>query len=584
MPSAGMAKQRGNGTRSVPATLLWLPAIAVSLLMTVSGCNDDKPAAQPGNKSTGTQAASSRPIESPCEGTLSTIDEVFKLSKLGRTTTIGDGVLRLNDWQRTCAPTDLPAALPSEIEKLLSESQRKFLDEKRFLLRDGEHLRDCLLDRAISTYAPGNGATELERVTHLFEHIVRAIGLVPKPPQNLPFTPFEVYLLGKGTAEDRAWVFINVLKQLRIDAVLILPHAAGEQSASAATETPFLVGVLLDGQVYLFDPRAGVPIPAPAGSTKGATTPRPATLAEAAADAAMLKQLDAGNNKPYPIAAADLKQPEVAIVADAAFWSPRMIGLQTQFVGARALVIADPLADSADGAPGIYHRIAKAGGDFWDAGRIRVWDFPEKRLAAHAQMAKDQQEILEEGQLGPFGAYKTIAVDARGQAALVDKEEHEDRAADSKLHPSVGVIKRTTAGAQMRARLDQLEGRFSQAVREYLEVRDKCRELLRFNIPIPEKFRHARAVEDATYWTALCQFEQGEFKSAINTLVYYRKRPDSKNWQRESRYLSAISQAADGNYPAAIAELEAVDSDDLEYAGYQHLIRQWQAASNAKSH
>jgi hypothetical protein len=563
-----------------------LSVFTLSLLIAIasSGCGDDKPAAQPGHKSTGTQAASGRPTESPCEGTLSTIDEVFKLSKLGRTTTIGDGVLRLNDWQRTCAPTETPAPLPPEIEKLLTESQRKFLDEKRFLQRDGEHLRDCLLDRAVSTYAPGSTGTELERVTHLFEHIVRAIGLVPKPPQNLPLTPYEVYLLGKGTAEDRAWVFINVLKQLRIDAVLVLPHAEGEQSASASAETPFLAGVLLDGQVYLFDSRAGVPIPARPGQAKSGTIPRPATLAEAAADAAVLKQLDAGNSQPYPIAAADLKQPEVAIVADAAFWSPRMIGLQAQFVGARALVIADPLADTADGAPGLYHRIAKAGGDFWDASRIRVWDFPEKRLVAHAQMTKDQQEILEEGQLGPFGAYKTIAVDARGQAALVDKEEHEDRAADGKLHPGVGIIKRTTAGAQMRARLDQLEGHFSQAVREYLEVRDKCRELLRFNIPIPEKFRHSRADEDATYWTALCQFEQGEFKSAINTLVYYRKRPDAKNWQRESRYLLAISHAADGNYPAAIAELEPVEPDDLEYAGYQYLIRQWQSASSATGH
>jgi hypothetical protein len=144
------------------------------------------------------------------------------------------------------------------------------------------------------------------------------------------------------------------------------------------------------------------------------------------------------------------------------------------------------------------------------------------------------------------------------------------------------MIKRTTAGAQMRARLDQLEGRLPQAVREYLDVRDKCREVLRFNFPLPDRIMHSRAIEDATYWTAACQYEQGEFKSAINTLVYYRKRSDSKNWQRESRYLLAVSQAADGNYPAAIAELETVEPDDLEYAGYRHLIRQWQAAETAK--
>ena len=575
------AKQRDNGIRRVPATLLWLPAIAVSLLMTLSGCGDDKPASQSGTKSNSSQAASSRPTESPCEGTLSTIDEVFKLSKLGRTTTIGDGVLRLNDWQRTCAPSESAAPLPPEIEKLLSESQVRFLSEKRFLLRDGEHLRDCLLDRAVSGYALGNGATELERITHLFGHVVRAIGLMPTPPQNLPLTPYEVYLLGKGTAADRAWVFINILKQLRIDAVLILPRTGSAQPANAVAETPFLVGVLLDGQVYLFDPRAGVPIPSPEGSGGTEKISRAATLAEAASDANVLKQLDSGNSQPYPISADDLKHPDVAIVADAAFWSARMQGLQTQFVGARAMVIADPLADGVDGSPGAHRRIAKAGGDFWDAASVRIWDFPEKRLVAHAQMTDDQREILA-GLLLPFGAFMNVVADRNGQPTLIGQEAHEDRAGDKDLHPSVGVIVRTTAGAQMRARLDQLEGRLPQAVREYLDVRDKCREVLRFNFPLPERIMHSRASEDATYWTAVCQYEQGEFKSAINTLVSYRKRPDSKNWLRECRYLLAVSQAADGNYPAAIAELVSVEPDDLEYAGYRHLIRQWQAAEKAK--
>jgi hypothetical protein len=47
---------------------------------------------------------------------------------------------------------------------------------------------------------------------------------------------------------------------------------------------------------------------------------------------------------------------------------------------------------------------------------------------------------------------------------------------------------------------------------------------------------------------------------------------------RESRYLRALSLAAAGNRAAAIKELEAVESDDPEYAGYRLLIRQWRAA------
>ena len=86
-----------------------------------------------------------------------------------------------------------------------------------------------------------------------------------------------------------------------------------------------------------------------------------------------------------------------------------------------------------------------------------------------------------------------------------------------------------------------------------------------------------RAIDDAMFWTALCQFEQGQFKMAAGTLATYRKKTDQGNWARESRYLLALSQAATGDYPSAIKELEAVDRDDPEYAGYRLLIRQWQA-------
>src|SRR5207253_1247893 len=107
--------------------------------------------------------------------------------------------------------------------------------------------------------------------------------------------------------------------------------------------------------------RLGVPVPAPAGISGNGSSPQAATLAQATADPAVLKQFDVGSGQPYPITAESLKQPGVALVADAAFWSDRMQGLQTQFVGARAMVIADPLGDSGDDAPGSVRRIAMAG-------------------------------------------------------------------------------------------------------------------------------------------------------------------------------------------------------------------------------
>src|SRR5262249_27066575 len=147
--------------------------------------------------------------------------------------------------------------------------------------------------------------TELEKVTAVFGHVIRAVGLVPSPLKDLPLTPYEVYLLGKGTALDRAWIFVNVLRQLKIDAVLLAPRLGVEAVPAVVGAQPFLVGVLLDGQVYLFDPLAGVPIPALVRESASATVPSVATLEQAASDAAVLQQLDA-QGKPYPIRAADL--------------------------------------------------------------------------------------------------------------------------------------------------------------------------------------------------------------------------------------------------------------------------------------
>jgi hypothetical protein len=554
-------------------------AIVVLLCFVAAGCTGGKPK-QKDDAGSKTSTDSGLQTENPCEGTLSTIDDVFDLTRLGRTTTVADGVQRLNDWLQSCAPAALPPGLTPEIEALLTEAQRGYINENRFILRDGEHLRDCLLDKALASHAAGSGVSEIDRITLLFNYVVRSIGLVATPIENLPLAPFETYLLGKGTAEDRAWLFVNALRQMGIDAVLITPHSAEDKPK--VEPAPFLVGVFGDGQIYLFDPQAGIAIPSPRDDGKSAT-PQAATLAQATTDPEIFKQLDIGADRPYPLTAENLKEPDLLIVADAAFWSPRMRALQQEFIGKRAMKIADPLGDERGDANGLISRIQKNAGEFWNRERLRVWDFPEKRLIAHTAMTNDQLEILDT-QFMPFGAYKTIVVNQLGEADLADVELKEDRAADKKYHPGVTMISRTTTGAQMRARMDHLLGNLPQAIREYLEVRDKCREVMQLKTAkIIERFRHSRASEDAIFWTGLCQFQQGEIRAAINSLNFYRKRPDARNWLNECRFTLAVGQATAGDYAGAAEELKAADAEGPEQFGYQYLIRRWQAAGKEKT-
>ncbi len=559
--------------------------IAAALSLLAAGCESASTSAKPNpGKTTAAASPTAASSANECEGTLASIDEIFNLSRLERTTSISDGVLRLNDWQRSCAPSNAGVApLPDEIRNLLSEAQIRSLEEKRFTLRDGEHLRDCLVERTISRHALGEGKSELERATHLFGHLVRAIGVASSPPQDFPLTSYEVYLFGQGTVEDRTWLFVNVLRQLRIDAVLLYPNTGDAGTAAAVADSKYLIGVLLENQVYLFDPQAGLPIPAPAGDGAAAKA-RVATLAQAVADPAVLKQLDDGSDRRYPITAIGLRHPRVTIAGDADFWSARMQALQTQFVGDRAMVIADPLQDSGNSAPGLWNRLVKAGGEHWQPADVRVWDHADNRLAAHVDLTRLQQDTLI-GLMRPFGAYKTI--DWRsGQPKLVDREEFEDPAArrekqlgrnagEKLLHPGVHMNVRVTAGEQMRARQMQMEGDYAQAVQIYTNVRSKSKDVLRVSPAPGDRIMHVRAIDDAVFWTGLCQFEQHEYKSAVNTFQRYRKQPDSEKWARETRYLLALSLAETGDTAAAIAELEPVPPDDLEYLGYRWLIRRW---------
>jgi len=558
----------------------WLPLGIAGLMLSVAGCNSNTapPPKTTSGKTAPVAPASTAVAESACEGTLSSIDDIFKLSKLGRTTALADGVLRLNDWQRSCMPpgADSQPALPESILKLLTANLRTALAEKRFTARDGEHLRDCLIARSIAGYGIGAARSDVDRVTEVFRHVVRAIGLVPEPLQDVPLTPYDVCLLGKGTAEDRAWLFVDTLRQLRIDAVLIFPKPNEESSKPAPSRQPFLIGVLLDKQVYLFDSRAGVPIPAAAAESGGASPSRPATLAQVIGDPSLLKQLDAGPDRPYAIQSADLQHPRIAIVGDSSLWSGRMQALQTQFVADRAMVISDPLqTDDEDHAP-LWKRIVSAGGDYWNADDVRVWDYPETRLAAHVQLTQLQQDSLD-GLMLPFRAYMNVVIE-NGRPVLVDRERVADRAGDKDFHPGVHINVRMTKGEQMRARLTHLEGIFTQAIQSYTDVRLKCMEVLRANPSPADRIMHARAKDDAVYWTGLCKFEQGEYKESAALFQRYLKQTESANWLRESRYLLALSLAAAGDYAGAIAQLEPVPPDDLEYAGNRLLIRQWQAA------
>jgi hypothetical protein len=550
-----------------------LAPLGLVLLMLTAGC--------PGNSSTpasGEATAKSKQQENEdrCAEIIASIRDTFDLQRLGQTTAISDGVMRINDWQLSCAPAvENSSELPKPLQGLLSPDERKEMESLRFTFRDGEHLRDCVLFRSLAGYAAGGSsadASELQRVTAVFDHIIRGIELTADHPDNLPLTAYEVYLIGRGTAADRAWIFSEILRQLKIDSVLLAPGSS--ETAKAELPQTFLVGVLLDGKTYLFDPRLGVPVP----GSDDAGAAKVATLEEAASDPAVLKRLDAGTEYPYPLSSAQLQQPRVLLMGDTTFWSSRMRGLQDQFTGEHSMVLGDLLQDRGE-TPGAWSRIAKAGGERWSGDSLRIWSYPENQLETRAELPKEGQERLAT-LFSPFEAYLTLRRSTKtGKPMLVSKEELSDPSA-TQYDPGVRQRLRTTTGVQMRARLAHLAGDFAPAIGGYAEVRQQSRKLLEMAGDAAgqrERQLHERAIDDAQFWMALCKFEQGDYRVTVDTLERYRTQHPDGAWTRQARYLLAISLAAQEEFAAAIAELAEVEPDDPEYAGYQWRIRQWQS-------
>lgn len=517
----------------------------------ITGCGGDRGAApvEPGKGADAVQAARKQ-----CSELLGSVWDTFRLRNMGVSTDMTAGVSLLNQWRDGCADEAAPGGgkAPPELDKQFPSEWRDRMSDLRFSPRDGAHLRDCVLFKQVLGYATGRAENELGRVVTVFQHVIRSVSLISERAANVPLTPYEIYILGRGTAEERAWIFVSLLRQLKIDAVLL--------SAKEDNNT-LLVGVLLD-QVYLFDPRLGLPLPNREGSTN-AKTPV-ATLTQAIADADVLRQFDLDGDHPYGLTAESLKSVRVLLVGNTAYWSERMRQLQTEFTGDRALVVSDPLAD-ATGVPGLWSRVIAAGKGLWTTEAISVWEFPETQLAARWELTKEQSTALERLN----GAWKVPQ-----RVTKWDPVRNE-------------VELGRPEGELLKMRLAHVQGDFEEAIVGYANLRLT-------NLRLVNTFKHGGPVEDdildwhheanddATFWVGVCQFEQGRYSMAADTFQNYLDKRTNGAWLSSARYQLALAQFAQGDRAGAVKTLEGTPANDPQRAGLMVLLRQWQTPAATK--
>jgi hypothetical protein len=219
---------------------------------------------------------------------------------------------------------------PNEGAAALTESQQKLLAEK-FHLDSGEmtevgsrvftpldanYLETCFLLMDSIRAMKVEEDSKLEQLQAAFAWIIREVRLREQDQFLLP----PRFVLGRswGSSLERATIFSAVATLLGIDSCIIAVPYGGQDQQGLRYWVP---GALIDGKIYLFDTRMGMPIPGPDG--KGV-----ATLAQVRSQPAILSSLTVKSEFPYDVTSEALKAAQVHVAGSLSMLAPRMRYLQ----------------------------------------------------------------------------------------------------------------------------------------------------------------------------------------------------------------------------------------------------------------
>jgi tetratricopeptide (TPR) repeat protein len=270
------------------------------------------------------------------------------------------------DWQRDPLVETLPESMRRSrpVARLGSET----FDANY----DGPFLREAALLRDVAGSIQPAKLDDLSVGEAYFDWTVRNIQIEPPPQEDATpaekwlamHLPVETLYFGRGTPLGRAWVFMLLARQMGLDTVLLaMPDARNPEQPR-----PWAVGLVSGENIYLFDYTYGLPIPGPGG--KGI-----ATLAEAAADDAVLRQMDIPGDRIYPRKAADLEKTIALVEASPGYLSRRMKLLESHLTGQDRMVLTTDSSALADKLKNIKH-----------VSEVRLWTMPFDVVAQRQQM------------------------------------------------------------------------------------------------------------------------------------------------------------------------------------------------------
>lgn len=447
-------------------------------------------------------------------------------------------VERLNQWLRGSKSTsdwksaELIGTLPEAIsksEKLKPLLAPDALNQLAFKPADGRLLQEAVWCRDLSRWTRGTDSNRLAQVTSMFDWVVRNVQLEPDAG-SLPRRPWQTLAFGRGTAAERAWVFVLLCRQANIDsAILTIPTA--ENGAW------ILVAVSLDGQLYLFDPRLGLPIPGPDGNSV-------ATLAQLLADDALLRQLDTDEIE-YPITVENLAKAIVHLVADPFSLSRRSVLVEERLAGEDAVKLSAP----ADAQAAKFREMK--------IGEVQLWPAPFEILQRQLTLERpDRARAAEEFVMFAWRPelWKARTLHFRGKKETPDESKRDVLSDPIDDHRT--------------------------AQRHYMSKSVRLTDAILAQQPPEKQNVYANAKTCATYWLGLLTFDEAADNASRyeNALRWLEMVPEESRggllWPGGVAYNSALALAKLDRVDQAIAKLKADTSAQRQ--GNQILARQWE--------
>ncbi len=464
---------------------------------------------------------------------------------------------RLNQWIRD--QTGVASWKPDPMIEELADQYKKLpqmdrLDELKFGKFDGFALQEAAIARDLSQWIRGDSADELDRASHIFDWIVRNVQLIPDAADQIPQFPWETLVLGRGTAEDRIWAFITLARQQGVDAAVLRWKA--EETGEKKRGEYWLIGVLREDKIYVFDPRLGLPIPAPNGvraAKEGGLTIAPASVDQLAGDDSLLRKLDSA--KPYPLRAADLKKFDVLIEASPVLLSKRMASLEPRFTGNRKLILtAAPSSEkerwkackAVDSAVLWSHPFAtivrRSALSADELGSLRI-QFREFFTMPEAPLMRGRLLHLKGKLAGELSATQYY------QAARVSREQ---------MNEYLGY-KASVAQKQIETQAVQMpEGQRAQWI---AGTQQRVSTGLQYEAEMIE-----RGKEDASYWLGAVMYERQKYDAAVDYLYHRTLETHLQTiWQSGAKYNLGRSEEMRGDVDRAAtfyeSDAQAPDAD-----------------------